>query len=181
MVSVAELEAGMIISSHQSGRWPLRRPAAKKLGGYRPAPSYSRTERYGPQRACGARANRHTADASRPNVASTVKSYRRPARRVAGRHCASVRRHAAQLNERGIPTSSGQETWQAVQVSRGLGRGFDLGLFSRRENHPLRTQGRPNGARARNSKPPDPVRMGPGVTRATRGRGCSRAPDNARK
>ena len=55
------------------------------------------------------RANRHAAD-----VASTVKSLQAGVTSLAG--------IAAALNERGIPTASGQGTWQAVQVSRVLAR-----------------------------------------------------------
>jgi hypothetical protein len=48
---------------------------------------------------------------------------------VAGRHCREASAGiAAQLNERGIPTSSGQETWQAVQVSRVLGEALISGF-----------------------------------------------------
>jgi hypothetical protein len=56
------------------------------------------------------RANRHAAD-----VASTVKDLQ-----AAG--TTTLVGIAAALNERGIPTASGQGTWHAIQVSRVLAR-----------------------------------------------------------
>jgi DNA invertase Pin-like site-specific DNA recombinase len=109
MVSVAELEAGMI-SARTKAALAAAKARGQKLGGYRASAKLTTEQSAMGRSVLVERANRHAAD-----VASTVKSLQ-----AAG--VTSLAGIAAALNERGIPTASGQGTWQAVQVSRVLAR-----------------------------------------------------------
>jgi DNA invertase Pin-like site-specific DNA recombinase len=108
MASVAELEAGMI-----SVRTKAALAAAKangvKLGGKRTLAVREDVRELG-QKAIQKRAAARAAD-----YAPTIRELQ-----AVG--ATSLRAIAAALNERGIPTPSGQGTWQAVQVQRVLAR-----------------------------------------------------------
>ena len=181
MVSVAELEAGMILARTKAAlaTAKARGQKARRLSGRRQA--HSRTERYGPQRACGARANRHTADASRPMWPRRSRAYRRPARRrwqalprSVRRHCCAAQRarHSDVERPRDMASRAGEP---------GLGRGFDLGLLAAAKTTPCERRG-VQTALAPEIKTPGPGADGSrGYTRDA-GEGDARAhPTNARK
>jgi DNA invertase Pin-like site-specific DNA recombinase len=108
MVSVAELEAGMI-----SARTKAALAQAKKrgvvLGGYRGAKPTAK------MRARSTAVLQQRADARAADIGPTVKALQ-----AAG--ATSLRAIAAGLNEQGIPTAKGNGQWSAVQVARVLER-----------------------------------------------------------
>jgi DNA invertase Pin-like site-specific DNA recombinase len=108
MVSVAELEAGMI-----SARTKAALAQAKKrgvvLGGYRGAKPTAK------MRARSTAVLQQRADARAADIGPTVKALQ-----AAG--ATSLRAIAAKLNEAGIPTPRGNGQWSAVQVQRTLAR-----------------------------------------------------------
>jgi DNA invertase Pin-like site-specific DNA recombinase len=108
MVSVAELEAGMI-----SARTKAALAQAKKrgvvLGGYRGAKPTAK------MRARSTAVVQQRADARAADIGPTIKALQ-----AAG--AKSLRAIAAGLNAQGIPTARGGGTWSAVQVQRVLER-----------------------------------------------------------
>jgi DNA invertase Pin-like site-specific DNA recombinase len=108
MASVAELEAGMI-STRTKQALAAAKARGVKLGGKRRTKLTDKARAMGRSVVAG-RARQHAAD-----VASTIKDIQ-----AAGK--TSLRGIAAALNERGIPTATGQGGWQAAQVARVLER-----------------------------------------------------------
>jgi DNA invertase Pin-like site-specific DNA recombinase len=108
MVSVAELEAGMI-SKRTKDALAQAKKRGVKLGGYRGSKPTSRM-RARSTVVVQARANARAAD-----LAPTIRKLQ-----AAG--AASLRAIAAGLNAEGIPTARGQGIWSAVQVARILER-----------------------------------------------------------
>lgn len=108
MVSVAELEAGMI-----SARTKAALAQAKKrgvvLGGYRGAKPTAK------MRARSTAVLQQRADARAADIGPTVKALQ-----AAG--ATSLRAIAAGLNAQGIPTAKGNGQWSAVQVARVMSR-----------------------------------------------------------
>jgi DNA invertase Pin-like site-specific DNA recombinase len=108
MVSVAELEAGMI-----SARTKAALAQAKKrgvvLGGYRGAKPTAK------MRARSTAVLQQRANARAADIGPTVKALQ-----AAG--ATSLRAIAAGLNAQGIPTAKGSGQWSAVQVQRVLER-----------------------------------------------------------
>jgi len=109
LAAVAEHEA-KVISERTKAALAAAKRRGVKLGGYRAG---AKLTAKGRQAGCDARAARAAARAA--DLAATVKSLQ-----TAG--ITSLAGIAAALNERGIPTASGQGIWQAVQVSRVLAR-----------------------------------------------------------
>ena len=124
MVSVAELEAGMI-SARTKAALAAAKGRGKKLGGRRRKiigvndkgeAIYGDVVNGSPKaRAAGTRVMQEKAAARAVDIAPTVKALH-----AAGK--TSLRAIAAGLNEQGIPTARGQGTWSAVQVARVLER-----------------------------------------------------------
>jgi DNA invertase Pin-like site-specific DNA recombinase len=108
MVSVAELEAGMI-SKRTKDALAQAKKRGVKLGGYRGAKPTAR------MRARSTAVVQQRADARASDVAPTIKAIQ-----AAGH--TSLRAIAAGLNAKGIPTARGGGTWSAVQVARVLER-----------------------------------------------------------
>jgi DNA invertase Pin-like site-specific DNA recombinase len=108
MVSVAELEAGMI-SKRTKDALAQAKKRGVKLGGYRGAKPTAR------MRARSTEVIQARADARAADIAATIRTLQ-----ASG--ATSLRTIAAGLNAQGIPTASGQGTWSAVQVSRVLDR-----------------------------------------------------------
>jgi DNA invertase Pin-like site-specific DNA recombinase len=108
MVSVAELEAGMI-SKRTKDALAQAKKRGVKLGGYRGAKPTAR------MRARSTAVVQQRADARASDVAPTIKAIQ------AAGHI-SLRAIAAALNAQGIPTARGQGVWSAVQVARVLER-----------------------------------------------------------
>jgi DNA invertase Pin-like site-specific DNA recombinase len=108
MVAVAELEAGMISKRTKDALAAAKRRGVK-LGGDRGViPSAKvRAKAYA---ARGARADARAAD-----VGPIIKELQEDG-------VTSLRAIAAQLNERGIPTATGEGDWQAAQVARVIAR-----------------------------------------------------------
>jgi DNA invertase Pin-like site-specific DNA recombinase len=108
MVSVAELEAGMI-----SARTKAALAQAKKrgvvLGGYRGATPTAK------MRARSTAVVQARADGRAADIAPTI-------RKLQADGATSLRAIAAKLNKAGIPTARGGGTWSAVQVARVLER-----------------------------------------------------------
>lgn len=104
MASVAELEAGMI-SARTKAALAAAKAGGTKLGGVR---STRLTDE--------ARAMGREVVAKR--AADKAADYAPVIRELQAAGTTSLRAIAAALNERGIPTSRGQGTWQAVQVQR---------------------------------------------------------------
>jgi DNA invertase Pin-like site-specific DNA recombinase len=124
MVSVAELEAGMI-SARTKAALAAAKDRGKKLGGRRRkiiglddkgGAIYGDVVNGSPKaRANGTRVRQERATARAADIAPTVKAIQ-----AAGK--TTLRAIAAGLNEQGIPTARGQGTWSAVQVARVLER-----------------------------------------------------------
>jgi DNA invertase Pin-like site-specific DNA recombinase len=108
MVSVAELEAGMI-SARTKAALAQAKKRGVKLGGYRGAKPTAK------MRARSTAVLQQRADARAADIAPTVKALQ-----AAG--ATSLRAIAAGLNEQGIPTAKGNGQWSAVQVARVLER-----------------------------------------------------------
>jgi len=108
MASVAELEAGLI-SSRTKAALAAAKARGQKLGGVR---STKLTD--------DARAMGRSITAKR--ATDKAADYAPVIRELQANSITSLAGIAAALNERGIPTASGQGTWQAVQVSRVLAR-----------------------------------------------------------
>jgi DNA invertase Pin-like site-specific DNA recombinase len=108
MVSVAELEAGMI-SARTKAALAAAKARGVKLGGYRGSPLSAEARRAGNAalvRAAVSRAH---------DIAPIIKELQ-----AAG--FSSLRAIAAGLTARGIPTAKGHGQWSAVQVARVLER-----------------------------------------------------------
>jgi len=108
MASVAELEAGMI-SARTKAALAAAKARGQKLGGVRS------TKLTNEARAMGRSVIVKRATDKAADYAPVIRELQ-----AAG--ITSLAGIAAALNERGIPTASGQGTWQAVQVSRVLAR-----------------------------------------------------------
>jgi DNA invertase Pin-like site-specific DNA recombinase len=108
MVSVAELEAGMI-SRRTKDALAQAKKRGVKLGGNRGVKTTAK------MRALSAAALQKRADARAADVAPAIKSLQ-----AAG--ATSLRAIAAGLNDQGIPTARGSGPWTATQVSRVLQR-----------------------------------------------------------
>jgi DNA invertase Pin-like site-specific DNA recombinase len=108
MVSVAELEAGMI-SKRTKDALAQAKKRGVVLGGYRGATPTAK------MRARSAAVLRQRAADRATDIAPTIKSLQ-----AAG--ATSLRAIAAGLNEAGIPTAKGNGTWSAAQVARVLER-----------------------------------------------------------
>jgi DNA invertase Pin-like site-specific DNA recombinase len=108
MASVAELEAGLI-SSRTKAALAAAKARGQKLGGVRS------TRLTDEARAMGRSVIAKRATDKAADYASIIRELQ-----AAG--ITSLAGIAAALNERGIPTASGQGTWQAVQVGRVLAR-----------------------------------------------------------
>jgi len=107
MAAVAELETGLI-SKHTKDALAAAKASGKTFGGNRGTKLAAKIRMAG----CRARTARATA---RATIAPMISELQ-----VAGG--TSARAIAAALNARGIPTASGEGTWQAVQVQRALAR-----------------------------------------------------------
>jgi DNA invertase Pin-like site-specific DNA recombinase len=124
MVSVAELEAGMI-SARTKAALAAAKGRGKKLGGRhrkivgqddRGRAIYADVANGSPKaRAAGTRVMQERATARAADIGPTVKALQ-----AAGK--TSLREIAAGLNEQGIPTARGGGIWSAVQVARVLQR-----------------------------------------------------------
>jgi DNA invertase Pin-like site-specific DNA recombinase len=108
MVSVAELEAGMI-SKRTKDALAQAKKRGVKLGGYRGVKPTAK------MRARSTAVLQQRADARASDIAPTIKALQ-----LAG--AKSLRAIAAGLNAQGIPTARGGGTWSAVQVQRVLER-----------------------------------------------------------
>jgi DNA invertase Pin-like site-specific DNA recombinase len=108
MAAVAELEAGMI-SARTKAALAAAKARGKKLGGARS------TKLTDEARAVGRAVIAKRAVDKAADYASIIRELQANGIR-------SLAGIAAALNERGIPTASGQGTWQAVQVGRVLAR-----------------------------------------------------------
>jgi DNA invertase Pin-like site-specific DNA recombinase len=108
MVSVAELEAGMI-SRRTKDALAQAKKRGVKLGGNRGVKPTAK------MRALSAAALQQRADARAADVAPAIKSLQ-----AAG--ATSLRAIAAALNDQGIPTARGSGPWTATQVVRVLER-----------------------------------------------------------
>jgi DNA invertase Pin-like site-specific DNA recombinase len=108
MVSVAELEAGMI-SKRTKDALAQAKKRGVKLGGYRGSKPTSKM-RARSTVVVQARANARAADVAPAIKALQADGY------------TSLRAIAAGLNAQGIPTARGQGIWSAVQVARILER-----------------------------------------------------------
>ena len=108
MVSVAELEAGMI-SKRTKDALAQAKKRGVKLGGYRGSKPTSK------MRARSTVVVQARANARATDLAPTIRKLQ-----AAG--AASLRAIAAGLNAEGIPTARGQGIWSAVQVARILER-----------------------------------------------------------
>jgi DNA invertase Pin-like site-specific DNA recombinase len=109
MVSVAELEAGMI-SKRTKDALAQAKKRGKVLGGYRGGAKPTAKMRARSTAVVQARADGRAAD-----IAPTI-------RKLQADGATSLRAIAAKLNEAGIPTARGGGTWSAVQVARVLAR-----------------------------------------------------------
>lgn len=108
MAAVAELEAGLI-SSRTKAALAAAKARGKKLGGFRGGKLSAAT------RAAGRAAQANSAKARAADVLPLISEI----------HTSGVihlRAIARILNERRIPTASGQGRWSAVQVSRVISR-----------------------------------------------------------
>jgi DNA invertase Pin-like site-specific DNA recombinase len=108
MASVAELEAGLI-SSRTKAALAAAKARGTKLGGVRSTKLTDDARSMG-RNVITKRATEKAAD------------YAPVIREIQAAGVTSLAGIAAALNERGIPTVSGQGAWQAVQVSRVLAR-----------------------------------------------------------
>lgn len=108
MVSVAELEAGMI-SKRTKDALAKAKKRGVKLGGYRGAKPTAK------MRARSTAVVQQRADARAADLASTIAALQ-------ANGATSLRAIAAALNARGIPTSRGGGVWSATQVARVLER-----------------------------------------------------------
>jgi DNA invertase Pin-like site-specific DNA recombinase len=108
MVSVAELEAGMI-SKRTKDALAQAKKRGVKLGGYRGSKPTSK------MRARSTAVIQARADARAAVLAPTIRNLQADG-------CTSLRAIAAKLNDAGIPTARGQGIWSAVQVARILER-----------------------------------------------------------
>ena len=108
MVSVAELEAGMISTRTKAALAAAKR-RGKKLGGNRGVVPGAK------MRKASAAALRARTAARAADIAPTIKAIQE-----AG--ATSLRAIAEALNQQGIPTARGSGTWSAVQVARVLER-----------------------------------------------------------
>jgi DNA invertase Pin-like site-specific DNA recombinase len=108
MASVAELEAGMI-SARTKAALAAAKARGQRLGGVR---STKLTDE--------ARAMGRSVISKR--AADKAADYAPVIRELEASGVTSLAGIAAALNERGIPTASGQGTWQAVQVGRVLAK-----------------------------------------------------------
>jgi DNA invertase Pin-like site-specific DNA recombinase len=108
MVSVAELEAGMI-SKRTKDALAQAKKRGVKLGGYRGSKPTSK------MRARSTAVVQAGADARAADLAPTIRNLQADG-------CTSLRAIAAKLNDAGIPTARGQGIWSAVQVARILER-----------------------------------------------------------
>ena len=108
MVSVAELEAGMI-SKRTKDALAQAKKRGVVLGGYRGAKPTAK------MRARSTAVVQARADGRAADIAPTIKALQ------AG-GATSLRAIAKGLNEQGIPTAKGNGTWSAVQVARTLAR-----------------------------------------------------------
>jgi DNA invertase Pin-like site-specific DNA recombinase len=104
MVSVAELEAGMI-SKRTKDALAQAKKRGVKLGGYRGAKPTAK------MRALSTAVVQQRADARAADIAPTI-------RKLQADGATSLRAIASKLNEAGIPTARGGGTWSAVQVAR---------------------------------------------------------------
>jgi len=108
MVSVAELEAGMI-SKRTKDALAQAKKRGVVLGGYRGAMPTAK------MRARSTAVVQQRADARAADIAPTI-------RKLQADGATSLRAIAARLNGAGIPTARGAGTWSAVQVARILER-----------------------------------------------------------
>lgn len=108
MVSVAELEAGMI-SKRTKDTLAQAKKRGVKLGGYRGSKPTSK------MRARSTVVVQARANARATDLAPTIRNLQADG-------CTSLRAIAAKLNDAGIPTARGQGIWSAVQVARILER-----------------------------------------------------------
>jgi DNA invertase Pin-like site-specific DNA recombinase len=108
MVSVAELEAGMI-SKRTKDALAQAKKRGVVLGGYRGAKPTAK------MRARSTAVVQQRADARAADIAPTIRELQADG-------ATSLRAIASKLNEAGIPTSRGAGTWSAVQVARVLER-----------------------------------------------------------
>jgi DNA invertase Pin-like site-specific DNA recombinase len=109
LAAVAEHEA-KVISERTKAALAAAKRRGVKLGGYRAGAKLTAKARQAGYAARAARANARATD-----LAPTISELQ-----AAG--VTSLAGIAAVLNERGIPTASGQGAWQAVQVGRLLAR-----------------------------------------------------------